>query len=254
MFINKISESKRNTFNQCRLKYKYRYIDRIEETADANTDALHFGSYIHKILEEGYEASTMAELDKLAQHHKENYKFGKSYNKKIEPSLKNFLRLNASLEETVAVEHGFNIDMGNDIEIIGYIDRIIKGKEGGFLIIDYKTGRREKSKTELYQDTQLKGYAFAVHQEFKVPFDKLVCAHYYPVTDNLVTIKYSESQVAAHMRNVMNDVWKIRKLKGGEFNPCENEFCNWCGYKNVCTIFNDPQEIQKRLNEAKAKS
>ena len=235
------------------MKYKYRYIDRIQETGDANTDALHFGSYIHKILEDGYQATTMSELNSWAEKHKENYKFSKSYNKKIEPCLKNFLRLNASLGETVAVEHGFNIDMGNDIEIIGYIDRIIKGKEGGFLVIDYKTGKREKSKTELYQDTQMKGYAFATHREFKVPFNKIVCAHYYPVTDTLVTIQYSESQVAAHMRNVVNDVWKIRKLKGGEFNPNQNEFCNWCGYKNVCSLFEDPQDIKARLDEAKPK-
>jgi len=254
MFINKISESKRNTFNQCRLKYKYKYVDRMDETSDGNTDALHFGSYIHKILEKGYKATTYEELEVLAEEYKKDYKFGKSYNKKIEPCLKNFLRLNASLEETVDVEHGFNIEVASDIEIIGYIDRIVKGNQGGYLVVDYKTGKREKSKVELYQDTQMKNYAFAVHRVFKTPLANIVCAHYYPVTDNLVTVKYSETQIASHIRGVVEDVWKIRKLKKKDLTPCQNEFCNWCGYKNACPLFVDSSTVAKVIEEAKTKS
>ena len=56
MFINTISESKSKIYSECHLKYKYRYINRYEEEA-GNADALHFGSYIHRILELGVDAS-----------------------------------------------------------------------------------------------------------------------------------------------------------------------------------------------------
>jgi len=253
MFINKISESKRNTFNQCRLKYQYRYTDRLDETGNNNTDALHFGSYIHKIFEEGYKATSYSELAQIGEKYIDDYSFSKAYHKKIEPCLKNFLRFNASLEETRSVEEYFELDMDNDISIIGYIDRIIQGKEGGVLVIDYKTGRREKDKVELFQDTQLKGYVYAVHKIYNVPLEKIVASHYYPVTDNFVSVKYSEGQVLSHVRSVIEDVWKIRKLKKDQFPPQQNEFCNWCGYKNICTLFNDACSINKIIEEAKAK-
>jgi CRISPR/Cas system-associated exonuclease Cas4 (RecB family) len=254
MFINKISESKRNTFKQCRLKYQYRYINRIDETANNNTDALHFGSYIHKILEEGYKATTYSELDQLAKMYRKDYSFSKAYENKIERCLKNFLRFNASLQKTRSVEEYFELDMDNDIQIIGYIDRIIEGNEGGFLIIDYKTGKREKDKVELFQDTQLKGYVYATHKIYDVPIEKIVAAHYYPVTDNFVSVKYSQGQVLTHVRSVIEDVWKIRKLKKEDFPPQKNEFCNWCGYKNICTLFNDACSIKKIIEEAKTRN
>ena len=55
MYIKTISESKYQTFKQCKLKYSFRYVDRLPEPQEANTEALHFGSYIHKVLEDGVE-------------------------------------------------------------------------------------------------------------------------------------------------------------------------------------------------------
>ena len=54
MFINTISESKAKTFKECQLKYRYKYVDRFKEEAK-NKDALHFGSYIHKIFDKTHE-------------------------------------------------------------------------------------------------------------------------------------------------------------------------------------------------------
>ena len=66
MFINTISESKSKIFKECQLKYRYRYVDRFKEESK-NTDALHFGSYIHKIFEDGYQATTLNDLTVIAQ-------------------------------------------------------------------------------------------------------------------------------------------------------------------------------------------
>ena len=66
MFINTISNSKRDTFNQCKLKYRYRYVERIADYDLSNTDALHFGSYIHKIFEDGAAGADMYYLFKVS--------------------------------------------------------------------------------------------------------------------------------------------------------------------------------------------
>ncbi len=253
MFINTISNSKRDTFNQCKLKYRYRYVERIDDYDSSNTDALHFGSYIHQIFEDGIKATEISELNKLAEDNKETYSFSSAYDKKIEPCLKNFLRLNASLPEEGIPEQHFDLEVAEGITMNGYIDRIVKGKEGGYLVIDYKTSKREKSKVELYQDPQLKGYVYAVHKLYDVPLNKITAAHYYPLTDNLVTVQYTANQIHSHIRSVVDDVWKIRKAKKCDLVPVRNQFCNWCGYKSLCPEFTENSLIDQRLDEAKSK-
>jgi len=254
MFINTISNSKRDTFKQCKLKYRYKYVDRLAEYDLSNTDALHFGSYIHQIFEDGAAASGLDELTQLAEKHKDTYKFAAAYNKKIEPCLKNFLRLNASFPEVGIAELHFDLEIAEGITLNGFIDRIIKGKDGGVLVIDYKTGKREKSKVELFQDPQLKGYVYAVHKLYDVPLNKITAAHYYPITDNLVNVQYTSNQIFSHIRSVVDDVWKIRKSKKTDLTPIRNQYCNWCPYKSLCPEFTDNCLVEQRLQEAKKKN
>ena len=252
MFINTISESKSKTFTECQLKYRYRYVDRIKEQSK-NTDALHFGSFIHKILEDGVEATTLAELTVIADNVKKDYTFSESYDPKIEVCLKNFLRFNATLSDTVATEMVYEIvhDAEKDIKLNGIIDRIIKGKDGGYLVIDYKTSKRELKPIDLYQDRQMMGYAYAVHKKLGASLDNIVVAHYYPITNNFVTCKYSPSQIQKYLREKVDQVWKIRKMKKGDFCAMQNQFCNWCGYKDLCPEFVDPLSIENKIQRIK---
>ena len=64
MFIKGFSPSKLNTFDECQKKYAYRYIHYLPDIYNDNLsrDALQYGSYIHKILEDGVECSEENEL------------------------------------------------------------------------------------------------------------------------------------------------------------------------------------------------
>ena len=140
MFIKSISESKASTFTQCNLKYKFRYIDKYEEISK-NKDALDFGSYIHKIFEVGYEKTSLEDLFTIAEELKKDYKITEEKKKHIETCLRNFLRFNASLTETVGVELVYEIkqDDKHDISLNGIIDRVVKSPQGEYLVIDYKS-------------------------------------------------------------------------------------------------------------------
>ena len=116
MFINTISESKSKTFKECQLKYRYRYVDRLKEKSK-NTDALHFGSFIHKILEDGVAATTLAQLSNIAENVKKDYSFSETYTPKIKTCLENFLRFNATLSETVATELVYEVVYDKEKEI-----------------------------------------------------------------------------------------------------------------------------------------
>ncbi len=251
MHIDKISESKYKTFKQCKLKYRYKYVDYLPEPDEANTDALHFGSYIHKIFEDGVNIQSEKELVKLSEELRGEYKVSTDYTGKDLICIKNFLEFNKKLGETVATELSFEVELGKDIKLNGIIDRIIKGKNNTYLIIDYKTSKKEKSKIELYQDTQLKGYTYAVHKMFNVPIKNITVAHYYPLTDNLVNVSYTSNQINSYVKSIIDEVWRIRKAKKESLVATRNEFCNWCPYKSLCPEFNDPLVIEENLKKIK---
>jgi len=251
MFISQLSASKLNTYNECQLKYKLRYHDRLDPVFNEglNTDALHYGSFVHKVLEDGLNEDTVEGLMKIAEKERKNYEFNNSKLKNFNDILVNFLKLNAQLSETVSVEEIFKIDIGDDMALNGIIDRVVKGENGKYLVIDYKTSKRAKKKVELFQDDQMKMYTYAVSKLYKVPISKIVVAHYYPHYDKLVT--FSRQDIAFFLRKAKEKMWQIRKKKGPDFFASRNMFCNWCGYKDVCPVFNDPTSIQCRLNEHK---
>ena len=253
MYINTISESKYQTFKQCQLKYCFRYVDRLPEPEEANTEALHFGSYIHKVLEEGVEATTQDELEKIAEDVKGTWTISEKYDGKDSVCFRNFLEFNSGLKGSIATELVFEVPVKDDITLNGVIDRVIKGKDGGYLVIDYKTSKREKSKVDLYQDSQLKGYVYAISKLYDVPVKNIVAAHYYPLTNNFVHVQYSVPQINAHVKNIVDEVWKIRKKKKADLKPSRNDFCNWCAYKGLCPEYNDPQTCTKKFEELKAK-
>ena len=250
MYCSTISQSKADVFNDCKLKYRYRYVERIKEKS-LNQDALNFGSYIHKIFEDGIKADSIEVLRELAERHKEEYSIKSKNKDKTEICLKNFIKLNNKLTKGGEAELRYEVPISEEISVNGIIDRIVQGDKGGYLIIDYKTGKREKSRVALYNDQQLQGYCFAVHKIYNIPIEEITVAHYYPVTDNLVSLKYSAAQISNYVKNKTNEVWKIRKCKKTDLMPSENQFCNWCEYKTLCPIFTDPQLIPTRLEEAK---
>jgi len=252
MFINTISESKSKTFKECQLKYRYRYVDRIKEER-TNTDPLHFGSYIHKIFEDGFQANTLDQLTVIAENVKKDYTFSETYTPKIKVCLENFLRFNATLAETVSTEMVYEIiyDKEKDLKLNGIIDRVIKGKDGGYLIIDYKTSKRESTELDMYQDRQMMGYAYAIHKKLGVSLANISVAHYYPLTNNFVACKYSPNQIKQYLKEKVDQMWKIRKMKKPDFKAMQNQFCNWCGYKNLCPEFNSGLVCEQRLQALK---
>ena len=248
MFINTISESKSKTFSECALKYRFNYIDRFKES-ERDTSPLHFGSYIHQIFEDGYQAKTYEELDVIAKRLKESYSFSDTYLPKIKICLENFLKFNATLGESIATEMVYEIvhDEKNEIKLNGIIDRVIKGTDGGILIIDYKTSKRESTQLDLYQDHQLMGYCYALHKKMNVPIEDIVVSHYYPLTSHFVTCKYSPNQINHYLKKKVDQIWKIRKMKKADFQPMENQFCKWCGFFDMCKLHNPESLCEQRI-------
>ena len=250
MFINKISPSKRNTYKQCKLKFYLRYYEKLPGQPQ-NQFALKYGSYIHKVFEKGIECHSLKELNEVAEQYKKSYKISYRQKGKIERSLKNFLKFKSKLVEGVSTEESFKFELSDGIFHVGIMDLVVKSENEKYLIIDYKTSKNEKTKFDLYQDGQLKSYCLAVHKLYDVPIDKITCAHYYPGTGNLVPVSFSKAQIASYIREVVKDVWTIRKKTAKDFPAEQNEFCNWCEYESSCPVFVNASKLKTRIRENK---
>jgi len=254
MFINKVSPSKIKVYDECKLKYKFKYIDYLQEKS-TNTDALQFGSYIHKIFEDGVKATSEEELHQVAESLRSNYTFDKERENKIEICITNFLNFNNSLSacEQVATEQIFAVELKQGYAVNGIIDRIVKSKDGGYLVIDYKTSKRASTKRELYNDPQMLLYAYAVSVLYTVPISAVTLSHYYPHMDKLVHVKFSEAHVLMYMQKLTQKIWEIRKKKKGDFFPQMNQYCNWCGYKDMCPKLNPATHLTEYAEAVKNK-
>lgn len=253
MFLNTISNSKSDVIDQCLKKYKFRYIENLPGFPAKNQDSLNLGSFVHKIYELGVSSTTKEELTLIAEQEQAKYNISYRQKKQAETCIDNFLNFNKKLGKTLATELVFEVhlDEAHDIKFNGVIDRVIEGKNGGLLIIDYKTSKVEKTRADLFMDGQLKGYAYACRQLYKKEYSQITCAHYYPLTDNLVTIQFPAAAVNKWKEDMINRVWKIRKKKTEEFYPTKNKFCDFCQYQPLCPEFANPQDINQRLEEQK---
>jgi len=265
MFINKVSPSKIKVFDECKAKYKFKYIHYLNEEFNENLskDALQFGQFIHKVLEDGVKCTTYEELAAIASSIRSQYTFSAEKEVLTERSLRNFLIFNKDLTETVSTEMHFNVPSpceGYDLN--GIIDRVVMGKTGDLLVIDYKTSKRAVSKRDLYNDTQMQMYTYAIHKMYDVPIDKVTVAHYYPHLDKFVSIKYSARHISMFLKKQKDKVWDIRKRTKNDFHPVVNRFCDWCGYKDICPAYGaDESKVavlieeihKKRRAEKKAK-
>tara|TARA_R110002126_G_scaffold84465_21_gene205281 strand:- start:2068 stop:2892 length:825 start_codon:yes stop_codon:yes gene_type:complete len=252
-FINNISNSRSDTIDQCLHKYNLKYNLRIPGFGNKNEDALNFGSYVHKIFEIGYKEKDSKSLMKIAEQERSTYKVPFHENDRLQRCVENFILWNNKLGETVSTEQLFKLPLDSkaDIDFIGIIDRVVKGTEGGYLVIDYKTSKREKKKKDLMDDPQLMGYAWLIHETYGTPYEKIWCAHYYPVTGNFPNVRFSKFQIERWKKKQIEKVWRVRKKKGTDFHAQENIFCDWCEYKPACPRFNSEAVVHCRLEEQK---
>lgn len=248
MFINKISNSKADTYKNCPQSYKLYYVDYIPR---GQTGATQFGIFIHRVFELGYKAQTLEELETIAESIKSNYNIPTDLAKETKKCLKNFFTWNKPLTCTIMTEGPYEVDLTEEIKHNGIIDRVVSGTSGGVLVIDYKTGKNELSKFQLLSNEQLQGYAYAIHKQLGVPYDKITVGLYYPRTNNFPTCTYSNLAMNKFVESKVKLVWEIRKKKAGDFPAIVNDFCNFNACKHYCYKFNPLPVVQQRLDELK---
>lgn len=239
-------------FDKCPLQYKYMHLLKIPSSGDK--PSLVFGRVIHDTLynfllpvissddlsavkKEEKIKQSLTEEKLLAWYKKfwknEGYGSEKTRDEYFAKGLKlliDFYKnlMSAPLPNISFLEKDFRFKF-QDFLIKGKIDRIDKLEEGGFEIIDYKTG---SAKDDLKADEkkQLVLYKMVAEASFGIKVDKL--SYYYLEDGKKISFEAKEKDIQKMGEWLVDSVNEIRKK---QFLPKPSPFtCDFCDFKGIC--------------------
>ncbi len=258
------SHSRISTFEQCKLKFKYQYIDRVETEVE-NTIEAFLGSMVHETLEKLYKDLKFQKLNTLPEllafykeHWDKHYTSGilvvregytpENYKAMGEKYLTDYYGRFAPFDQeiTILLEGYIEIQAGSYV-LRGYIDRLSCDKKGNYFIHDYKTGNHLPTQEDVDLDRQLALYAIAVRQNYKDCRTVTLLWHYLAFDKTLKSSR-TEEQLERLKQEVAQIIERIESTH--EFPPQKSALCDWCEYRSMCPEWKHLYKIEgKGLNK-----
>ena len=232
-----VSYSQLETFKQCPLKYKYRYVLGIPTPPN---HVLSFGQTIHRVLRDFHRADLFQKknLDYLLElyerhwidegydskeHKEQRFAEGKELLKRY------YEKHSEKLGRPIYLEKKFTLKV-DGTPLVGSIDRVDETKQG-IEIIDYKTGGI-KNQRAVDKDEQLTIYALAARNALNLNPRSLAL---YFIDGN---IKVSTTRTAEQLDAARKSIKEtIESIKKSDFSPTPNFLCGWCDYRHICPAY-----------------
>ena len=257
------SNSKIETFEQCRLKFKYRYIDKIIPEIAKSIEA-HLGSIAHETLEWLYSNVMKKEIPSIndiisfySEKWQEKYSpdmpiFNKTltakdyFNRGVEFLVNYYMKHQPFKDNTIATEKRIeiNLDKGGEKKLIGFIDRLVNNLENNEIEIhDYKTGSSIMTKEKVENSRQLLIYSLAIKEIFGK--DKKVCmVWHFLAHDMKICLRKTNEDLENLKKTLIEIIDNIEKTR--DFPPSKSQLCYWCEYMDICSIWNKPCKREKQ--------
>ncbi len=181
-------------------------------------------------LEETYEKNWIGEWYESKKQKEEYYKLGKKIIKEFYEEFSNppaggppkILKINNEL----ALEMPFNLKI-NGYTLRGVIDRIDE-KEGGVVIVDYKTGN-SKEKLEGDEKDQLLIYQIAAKEVFGIRPKELI--YHYLNENKKISFLGKDAEIEKMKEKIIEE---IEKIKTSDFKATPGWQCAFCDFKDIC--------------------
>ncbi|MBW2992230.1 PD-(D/E)XK nuclease family protein [Candidatus Woesearchaeota archaeon] len=241
------SHSRLSAFEQCPLKFKFAYIDKVE-VAGQSIEAF-MGSIVHDVLEKLYENVKMQKIPSIKtllayydaiwkKNWNENIIIVKKdytqqdYKKVGEVCIINYYNKYSPFDQdtTLATEKRIMIDVGDDKKLQGYIDRL-SSKDGVYEVHDYKTSSSLPLQEQVDTDRQLALYTIAVREGFKDAKQVKLVWHYLSFNKEIVSSR-TDKQLEELKKETAKLIDKIEATK--EFNPIVSKLCDYCEFREIC--------------------
>ena len=244
------SNSRLGTYEQCPLKYKYQYIDKIK-VEEAKTVEAFMGSCVHEALEKLYrdlklqKHNTLEELltyynDFWAKNWSGDIKIvrkeytAENYRKTGEKCIVDYYNKYAPFTERVlgieTVEY-VNLDPEGQFKWNVRMDRLDYAGDGKYEIHDYKTAGFLPKQEQADEDRQLALYSLWVKETFRDAKNIELVWHYLAF-DRELRSERTPDQLERLREETLQAVKKI--VSAEEFPAKETNLCNWCEYQSMC--------------------
>jgi DNA helicase II / ATP-dependent DNA helicase PcrA len=228
-----LSASDIETYRACPLRYKFARVLRIPQEPTLHQ---RFGILVHQVLERYHQGGgrTLDELHGLLQAGWRRGGFGdgeeeRQLKVKATDSLRRYWeRVRNERVDPVWFERAFTFRMGRHT-VRGRVDRVDRLAEGGWELIDYKTGR-PRSVEELREDVQLSLYAIGARESWHL--DAAEQAYLYVLDDEKVRVPTEEMDPDWITETVLE---VADGIQGQGFEPTPSfATCSRCDYRIAC--------------------
>jgi putative RecB family exonuclease len=245
------SFSRVTTFEQCPRRYRYRYVDGVQEGFDSVESFM--GRQVHAAIEWLYEQrdrqggkptieqtvawycaawdAAVSGGPRVVRVVKEGTTL-EGYRRTGAEMLSRFHQSRFSRDRLVTVgnERYFRVKMASGHEFQGYIDRLARDEDGTLHVIDYKTGRKNGRGFTGKEADQLEAYALAMFVQN--PEDEMELVLEFLRLGDRVRKRVARSDAASIERRLTE---RIRALESSSvFPPNPGVLCRWCGYNDIC--------------------
>lgn len=241
-----MSFSRFETYESCPKKFRYKHVlDILPENQISPT--LYKGNFFHKVVQNSAERKMNGQQDTLIQltdivkstwNTRQYIGISNHREEEDRTAVKEIIGVYHQWDEQnpnkiVGVEIDFNIQIGMYI-VKGKIDRVEQTPEGDYVIIDYKTGGKNKVIENINESLQLNIYAIAL-QELK-KFGKLpkTVSYFYPEKVGEKIFSYVVTQTDINNTKLKLEGY-LDSIDRGEF-VADPEYvkCGYCDYKDLC--------------------
>lgn len=259
------SISRIGTFEDCRLRYKYQYLDHLK--ADRETIEAFMGSRAHEALAELYgfvkngvvkpREWLLTRYDDLWDKNKNliskitvvNADYTEDdYRRKGRKCLDDYYREYAPFDQAkvVAIEKDISFslkDGSGEIIFRGIIDRLDwNDKEKIYEIHDYKTSGSFPTQADADGDEQLGLYDIAIRSQWPGVGRVKLIWHYLLFNKEIESSRTQDK--LAELEKAM--ILKVKEIEAcADFPPQRSALCDWCGFQEICPEWKHPEAMKK---------
>ena len=265
--VRVFSHSRLSTFEQCKMKYKFRYVDKIIVDMEKTIES-HLGSSVHNALEWLYKQvknGSVPTIDEMVVAYSGFWKADYDndilivkktltpehyFNKGVQFLINYYTEHKPFDDNTLDVEKEIEINLDSDgrYKIRGFIDRLAYNlKTGEYEVHDYKTSSSFPSEEAIANDRQLALYSIAIKETFGK--DKIVRLvwHYLSFNKKVHSHRTNE-QLEKLKKDTIELIGEIESTKS--FEPNKSTLCHWCEFKSICPAWGNRQpEKQMKLDK-----
>ena len=253
---NQFSFSRLKTFEQCPLRYRYRYLKGLPEGFRSVESFV--GTVVHEVLEWLYatrrdsaDPTPAHSRDELATRWDERWtgdvavvRAGRDvdvYRREAEEMLLRYVTgaFRRDRSSTVALEQRFTVPLRGRFRFTGIADRVGRTPKGRLFVVDYKTSRSLGNSGDYSEGLQAPLYAVCALRHHRSD-DALSGYHY---------LRHEETRWRRIDRDGCDPLLARaaalveRADAATEFPARPGPLCAWCGYNAICDAARVPQEL-----------